>query len=344
MRRTQIIDGADQEHPLVQRQGVTCQRPAAARQRREAFPERRVESLNVRRLDHPVPLRAASERLHPCWCALDNAAFGLDDMSPRVALDDLCNADVAPGTQSRSSAWARVHGIAEGLPNSADVCHHPIGTDQQGPTCRTAPHTRNQPPDQGQGSPLAALTAQPQAGLDHHGQRHPDDAALCLDADLIGLYLPQVPWLFDQVLVYGLPLAPGACPPIRDRPLVKPESGHNRLHRASMGEQGHDEHHRLGRRMQPIKDGACGGAERLVTHVADAPLLLPRMDTNIALPSLASGRTVRIGTEYCRGVHDDSPLWALPGSMPGRSISGPHFGYKDTSPRFSGELPTHWSV
>ena len=65
--------------------------------------------------------------------------------------------------------------------------------------------------------------------------------ALFLDADLIGLDLPQVPWLFDQVLVHGLPLASGASPPSGDRPLVKAESGHNRLHRAAMGEQGHDD-------------------------------------------------------------------------------------------------------
>ena len=33
MRRTQVIDGAHHEHPLVQSQGVACQCPAPARQR-----------------------------------------------------------------------------------------------------------------------------------------------------------------------------------------------------------------------------------------------------------------------------------------------------------------------
>ena len=43
MRRAKVIHRAYHKHPLVQRQGVACQRPAAARQWREAFPERRVE-------------------------------------------------------------------------------------------------------------------------------------------------------------------------------------------------------------------------------------------------------------------------------------------------------------
>ena len=55
---------------------------------------------------------------------------------------------------------------------------------------------------------LADLAAQPQARLDHHGQRHPHDAALFLDADFVGLHLSQVTRLFDQALLDGL--APGA--------------------------------------------------------------------------------------------------------------------------------------
>src|SRR5215510_7072564 len=47
MRRAKIIGCTHQEHPFVQCQGVTGQRPAAACQRREALPECRVESLNV---------------------------------------------------------------------------------------------------------------------------------------------------------------------------------------------------------------------------------------------------------------------------------------------------------
>ena len=164
MRRTQVLDGAYQEHPLVQRQGVAYQRPAAARQRREAFPECGVEPLTVGRIEHSVPLRPASERLHAYRCAIDPAAFGLDDMSPLVALDDWRAQAIVPRTQSRSSARARMHGSAQGLPQGPAVSPQAIGTDHQGPTCRTASHALRQPPAQGQVALGADLTAQPPPG------------------------------------------------------------------------------------------------------------------------------------------------------------------------------------
>ena len=132
-------------------------------------------------------------------------------------------------------ALPRVYGIAKGLPHGPDVGDQAIGTDQQGTTCRTAPHPFDQAPDQGQVTLLADLTAQPQARRDQHGQRHPHDAALFFHAQLIGLHLPQVTGLFHEVCLDGLPLATGACPPRGDRPLVEAKSGDNRLHGTPMG-------------------------------------------------------------------------------------------------------------
>src|SRR6516165_4973614 len=90
-----------------------------------------------------------------------------------------------------------------------------------------------------------------------------------------------------------------------------------------MGEQGHDDHHSLCRGAQPIEDGAFAGAEGLLTRVTDEALLLPRMDTNVALARLASGRAVLIGAEYGCGVHDSPPgcVW----KHAKRSMSGPPF-------------------
>ena len=48
---------------------------------------------------------------------------------------------------------------------------------------------------------------------DHHGQRHPDDAPLRLDADLVGLHLPEIPGLLDQMLLHGLALVASPRPP-----------------------------------------------------------------------------------------------------------------------------------
>jgi len=120
MRRAKILDCTHQEHPCVQGQGVTCQRPAAACQRCEALPECRVEPLNVRRIAHPIPLRSVSERLHACRRAIDQAAVGLDHTPPFVALDDWGDQDIAPRTPPGPSALARVPRIAKGGPHGPD--------------------------------------------------------------------------------------------------------------------------------------------------------------------------------------------------------------------------------
>src|SRR2546421_2970847 len=283
--------------------------------------------LNVRGVDHPTALRAMAERLDACWRAIDNAALRVDDATTLVAFDHLGDQDVAPGAQPGPSALARLHGVAKGLPNGPDVRHQAIGTDQQGTPCRTAPHALDQPSDQRHVPLLTDLAAQPQAYLDHHGQRHPDNAALFLDAELIGLHLSQVAWLLDQILVYGLALTARAGPPIRDGTLVEPKRRHDGLHGTPMGQQGHNEDHGLCRGAQPIEDGACGSTEGFVTLVADEPLLLPRMDTDIAHARLASGMAVLIGAKYRRGIHARL-LLAMRGSVPRGVCLDPHFRYK----------------
>src|SRR5437870_7040345 len=307
MRRAKVIDRAYQEHPLVQRQGLACQCPAPTRQGSETFTERRVEPFDVRRVDHPVALRATSERLDACRCAIDNAALRLNDATTLVAFDHLGDQDVAPGPQPRPPARARAHGIATGLAHRSDVSTQPISTDQQRTGRGAAADALDQPPDQGHVALLADLAAQPQAGLHHHGHGHPDHTALLLDAQLVGLHLSEVPWLLDQILVHGLALPPRARPPIRYSAFVESKRRHNRLHGTPMGEQRHDEAHRLGRGAQAVKHRACGGAERLMALVADEPLFLLRMDTDIAPASLASGRAVPIGAECGCGVHDAPP-------------------------------------
>jgi hypothetical protein len=90
-----------------------------------------------------------------------------------------------------------------------------------------------------------------------------------------------------------------------------------------MGEQGHDEHHGPCRGAQPIQDRGFGDAEGLMTLVTDKPLFLPRMDTDIALASLASGRAVPIGAECGCGVHDGPPGFVWKHAK--RSMSEPPF-------------------
>src|SRR6266446_4044566 len=320
-----IIDCTNKIHAVLQCQRTARQRATSACQRGQTLTERCVEPLDVGRIDDPVALRAPSERLDACRRAIDNAAFGLDHPSPLVALDDLGEQDMAPWTQPGPSTRARMYGIAKGLPNGPDVRHQAIGTDQQGTMCRTAPHALDQSSDQRHVTLLADFAAQPQARLDHHGQCHPYDAALFLHADLIGLYVPQVAWWLDQMLLHGLPLFPGACPPRGNGPLVKPKGHDDRLPWAAVRHQGHHETDRLRRSPQAIQRGAFRRRERLTTRRADEALLLARVDADVALACLSSGGTDQIGAECACGVHDVSPLLALLASMPRKSMSGPPF-------------------
>ena len=181
MRRAKVLPGAYHKHPLVQDQGVTCQRPAPPCSRREAFPEGRVQPLNVRRIDHPISLRPASQRLHTCRRAIDKATFGLDHTPSLGALDPLGDRAMAPRTQPGPSTHARMYRIAKGRANRLEVRAQPIGTDQQRTVRGTAADPPEQPSDQGQVALFADLAAQPQACLDHHRQRPPYDAVLLLD-------------------------------------------------------------------------------------------------------------------------------------------------------------------
>ena len=127
----------------------------------------------------------------------DKAAVGRDHPSPLVALDHLGDQDMAPRTQPWPSALPRVYGIAASLPNGLHVRHQTISTEQEWSPGRPTLTPLQQSSDQGQVPLRTDLAAQPPAGLDHHGQRPPHAAALLLDAELVGLHLPQVPWSFD---------------------------------------------------------------------------------------------------------------------------------------------------
>jgi len=307
VRRAKVLDRAHQEHARVQRPGLACQRPAPTRQRREAFPERRVQPLDIGGVADAVALRAPSERLATGGRAVDNAAVGLDDTAPLVALHPVGDQDVAPWQQPWSSACARAHGIATGRAHRSAGSTQPIRTAQHRTGCGAAADALDQPPDQGHVARRPALAAPPQAGLHHHGHGHPDKTALLLDAQRVGLHLSEGPWLRDQILVHGLVLPPRARPPIRSRACVASKRRHHRLHGTPMGKQRHDEAHRLRRGAQAVKHRALGGAACLRARVADAPLVLLCMDTDIAPASLASGRTVPIGAEGGCGVHDAPP-------------------------------------
>ena len=113
MRRAEVIDGADQVHPMLQGQRAARQRPASARERRQVLAKCRVQPLDVRGVDHPSPLRATPEGLDTRGRAIHDAALDVDDAALCVALHDLRDAEVTPGPQAGTPVCARVHRIAK---------------------------------------------------------------------------------------------------------------------------------------------------------------------------------------------------------------------------------------
>ena len=74
-----------------------------------------------------------------------------------------------------------------------------------------------------------------------------------------------------------------------------------------MGKQRDDQRHKVTRGAQTIKDGPGRCGKGLATLCADEAPVLARMDANIPLTGLASGRTRHIGAECRGGVHACPP-------------------------------------
>ena len=94
---TAMIDRPDQIHAMLQRQRAARQRAPSACQRGQTRTERRVQSLDGRRVEHACPLGPTPERLNTRGRAIHDAVLDVDDAPLGGALHDLGEADVAPG-------------------------------------------------------------------------------------------------------------------------------------------------------------------------------------------------------------------------------------------------------
>src|SRR5882724_4089483 len=307
MIRTEVVDRTHQIHPVLQCWHPSCQGPAAACQRCQAFAERRVQALDIGGVDDTWALRALSECLNARPCAIHETAFNLDHAPLRIALHDRRKADMAPGAQAGTPQRSRLHRITERLPNGTNVGAQPISTEQHRVLQGTGAHPLDQTPNQRHVPRLADVASQPQAGADHHRQRHPHDSTLFLDADLVSLHLSKGPGLLDHLFLHRLALDARPPQPICYGPLIKPESDDDGLQWAAMRHQSDHAGHCLRRSPQTIKRGAFCGREGLPALGTDEPLLLTQVDADVALASLTSGRACQIGAEYSRGVHDSPP-------------------------------------
>jgi hypothetical protein len=97
-----------------------------------------------------------------------------------------------------------------------------------------------QPGDQGAIPPPTDRAAEPEPGRDHQRQRHPDDPALLLDADLVRLHRAEIARLADQLPMDRRTLGTRRAKPIAHRLALHLEGDLDGRRRAAMRNQRHD--------------------------------------------------------------------------------------------------------
>src|SRR5713226_6931380 len=103
----EVVDRADQIHPVVKRSGATGQGSTPAGERSQALAEGGIEPFNVGGVDHAVAaLRAAAELFDLRGRAGQNAALDTDHAPLNVVLDNLSNIEGFPGAQAGAAGLA----------------------------------------------------------------------------------------------------------------------------------------------------------------------------------------------------------------------------------------------
>jgi len=142
----------------------------------------------------------------------------------------------------------------------------------------------------------ADRSAQPQPGADHRRQGHPDYTTLYSDADLVGLDLLQVAGLtLNQVAMHFLTMDPGPRLPGFDRAFIVAKSGHDRLQRAAIRQQGNDQADHLWGRTQAVERCPARHRERLATSCTPVALLLLAVKVMLPCPTCPLAKQTELG-------------------------------------------------
>jgi hypothetical protein len=323
VRRATVVDGANPLHPLLPRQGVARPRSASTGAGGQALAECRVAPRDVRRVEHPIAVRATPEPLNACGYAIKDAAFDGNNASLDGALDDRRHAEVGPRTHPGTPLDACLHRLATRLANRADVGPQASAAAQEGTGPSAAAYTPDSPTNQRHIALDTDVASEPHACLDPQGSCPPHAVTLFLDPSCLGLHMAEVPRWLHQLFLNGLPLDASARQPTCHCPLVIAKGDDERWPWTPVGHQRHHETDRLRRGPQAIQRRACRSSARLPALRAEEALVRARMEADISLACLSSGGARQRGAERACGVHEDSPLLALLGSVPRRSMSGP---------------------
>ncbi|MFN0121983.1 MAG: hypothetical protein ACKV2V_15925 [Blastocatellia bacterium] len=110
----------------------------------------------------------------------------------------------------------------------------------------------------------ADFAPQPEAGLDADGHGQPELFPLRLDVHFIGLDLPAVAWLLDQMLMDLLRMCAAFLLPVANGSLIQLEGPDNGDNRTPEGQQGDHDRDQIGGVSETIKSRAGTGAESLL--------------------------------------------------------------------------------
>src|SRR5512135_1171520 len=294
----EVVRTPDQVHPRSQRVRSSGDRPATAGQLTKGTAERRVEPLDVRRVNpRPGPGRR-EHRGDGLGGPPDYPAGDGDEASSGVVLDHLAQEQPGRGHQPWPARTAGAHRVAEDSGEGGHVAGQPIDTDQEGQVAGGPTDHPHDGQDQGQVTVEADHPAQPEPRRDGHRQSHPEPPGHHLDVQLIGLDVTQLDLTAqDVMLVEALPVPARSIAPGGDGPLVEPEGGDDRLQRTAMAEQGQHDDHQLGRLLEAVERGVVSSGEGPITGGTAVTPLLATVNADVSEPALPACGAVGVVAE-----------------------------------------------
>lgn len=308
MSRAEVVQRAHQVHPPLDGRAPACRPSGATPQHRQATPERPVQPLDVRGVEHLTAWGTPEQGQEQARAALHQAMYGARDHPTGVLLHDLRDGEIRPRHQTRATASGSWLTRPEGRAHDVDVRTQAITDEQQRSPLGARRHDRHQTGDQITIPMGAHRTTEPKPGADHYGHRHPEHPRLRLDMDLIGLHLAQITLLYDLVVMDGLGVCAPRLNPCPHRWCLEAKRGFNGWDGTAMPNQRHHQGDQRRTRPAPEEGRACPRTERLPTDGTAIALALLTMDRDIAFAHLASCGTVHGGAECLQRIDGTPPF------------------------------------
>ena len=236
MQMTEVIDHPRPKHPRLQQGDVAGQRATATSQGRQPGPQRRVQPLHIRRIDHAQQdLRRGHDLLGRRPAAVGYPPRDFRDDFAGAVLDHLHDVQIRPHNQAGAARTPGAGRIAKDLQDSGWIVRQTIHRKQDGlPLPGSGADLLHNGRQQG-GIPLGTDRAPHKQAREHaQGGRDPDWPVLGLDIQLIGLDLAEIYRArIDDRLLDGADVGAGLLLPVGDRAFIEIEGGNRRPARAS---------------------------------------------------------------------------------------------------------------